>query len=189
MNFYNFHTVNKNFSFIRNHSYVNFHYLKNVNTFEGLGKEHCTIYVFQFYRVCVICGASAHYRHYGVIACERCYKFYRGAIFKQENLTRAENCTGTCDINESTRNNCHSCRFLKCQEQGMKIPKDKLRSRYNLVFKEYWVLVDMYYVVFFFSFFFLFLHKEKLSHTEINLQQDIIFPSRFYAFYKKVPWF
>ena len=115
--------------------------------------------------MCVICGASAHYRHYGVIACERCYKFYRGAIFKQENLTRAENCTGTCDINESTRNNCHSCRFLKCQEQGMKIPKDKLRSRYNLVFKEYWVLVDMYYVVFFFFLFFsFFAQRETLSH-------------------------
>ena len=102
-------------------------------------RTYCTIYIWHLYthvlvlllyRECVICGDTATHRHFGIIACNPCRKFWRANYAKKENLPTGMDCQNACVVTKETRNNCKSCRFRLCEEMGMKTPNGKPSSRY-----------------------------------------------------------
>ena len=66
---------------------------------------------------CGVCGekATGHY-YYGGLSCFSCRTFFRRCVFKSTLNACADK---NCDITESTRATCQSCRFQKCLSIGM----------------------------------------------------------------------
>ncbi|CAJ0930114.1 unnamed protein product, partial [Mesorhabditis belari] len=66
---------------------------------------------------CVVCGDRASGRHYGVLSCDGCRGFFKRSI--RRNLVYACKEGGNCIVDVVRRNQCQSCRFVKCLEMKM----------------------------------------------------------------------
>ncbi|XP_033759088.1 retinoic acid receptor RXR-alpha-B-like [Pecten maximus] len=67
---------------------------------------------------CLVCNDKGSGYHYSVFSCEGCKGFFKRTV--QKNLMYTCKDVGNCNINKFTRNNCQYCRFMKCQQMGMK---------------------------------------------------------------------
>ncbi|CAF1208114.1 unnamed protein product [Rotaria sordida] len=67
---------------------------------------------------CKICGDSASFSHYGVIACQSCKMFFKR---NAENRKETLKChfDGQCEVNINNRHVCAACRLEKCFKVGM----------------------------------------------------------------------
>ena len=72
-------------------------------------------------RLCAVCGDITERRHlnYGGEACFSCRAFFRRYAERHGKLNCNKN-DNKCEINETTRNDCMSCRLNQCIEKGMK---------------------------------------------------------------------
>ena len=75
--------------------------------------------VYPAIMVCVICGDSAIYLHYGARTCEGCKGFFKRSV--QKNAVYVCIVDGNCVIDKNRRNRCQYCRFQKCLLSGMVI--------------------------------------------------------------------
>lgn len=67
---------------------------------------------------CLVCNDKGSGYHYSVFSCEGCKGFFKRTV--QKNLIYSCKDAGNCSISKFTRNNCQYCRFMKCQQMGMK---------------------------------------------------------------------
>ncbi|CAI5448817.1 unnamed protein product [Caenorhabditis angaria] len=68
--------------------------------------------------LCRVCGAEKAAMHYGALSCVGCKGFFRRALLKADQLECALD--GCCPVSCYQKNNCRSCRFNKCLNEGMK---------------------------------------------------------------------
>ncbi|KAI6174881.1 hypothetical protein M3Y97_00970600 [Aphelenchoides bicaudatus] len=67
---------------------------------------------------CKICGENADGQHFGADACRACAAFYRRTVAR--NLKYVCRFNNQCEISQSYRCMCRSCRLTKCEAVGMK---------------------------------------------------------------------
>ncbi|CAI5450445.1 unnamed protein product [Caenorhabditis angaria] len=80
---------------------------------------------------CLVCYKSSNGMHFGAITCRACAAFFRRTIvsnFEYECGKRNNNC----DVDENGKFACRYCRYIKCQQIGMK--PDTLKLDYDPTF-------------------------------------------------------
>lgn len=96
--------------------------------------------------ICVVCGAGAHGRNFGVIACESCKLFFRrNGLRDPKSLSCYRN--DQCEIKVETRRRCLACRLTKCLNSGMKrdrlLKAEEKAARNSKTIDEVPIAVDM----------------------------------------------
>ncbi|TKR87521.1 hypothetical protein L596_011907 [Steinernema carpocapsae] len=73
---------------------------------------------------CRVCGSTPHGIHFGVYSCRACAAFFRRTVVTNKSY-KCRRTTGDCNVKNSTRYPCRSCRFDKCKRLGMKFTSDE----------------------------------------------------------------
>jgi len=72
-------------------------------------------------KICQVCGGMAgKHSYYGGQVCPSCRAFFRRSVTSGANRTYFCVKDGQCEVTCKTRKQCQYCRYLKCEEAGMK---------------------------------------------------------------------